>query len=107
MLEQKTTSLLPFGAGKHHAAESPGCSSSPGRRASWVEIARRVGLAAGTLTRDLKRLADFGLLNRERSYQLVYSANRQCSMFEPLILDGDWTFVTGNSVDFADLYPGS
>ena len=26
MLEQNTTSLLHFGAGKHHASESPGCA---------------------------------------------------------------------------------
>lgn len=30
------------------------------------EIARRIGLAPGTLTRELKRLADIGLLNCER-----------------------------------------
>jgi DNA-binding MarR family transcriptional regulator len=30
------------------------------------EIARRTGLPAGTLTRELKRLAEVGLLNRQR-----------------------------------------
>lgn len=49
------------------------------------EIARRTGLPAGTLTRELKRLADVGLLNRERrGNQLVYSANRQSPIFEEL-----------------------
>ena len=49
------------------------------------EIARRAGLPAGTLTRELKRLADVGLLNRERrGNQLVYSANRQSPIFEEL-----------------------
>jgi predicted nucleotidyltransferase len=49
------------------------------------EIARRAGLPAGTLTRELKRLADVGLLNRERrGNQLVYSANRQSPIFQEL-----------------------
>jgi predicted nucleotidyltransferase len=49
------------------------------------EIARRTGLPAGTLTRELKRLADVGLLNRDRrGNQLVYSANRQSPIFEEL-----------------------
>jgi len=49
------------------------------------EIARRTGLPAGTLTRELKRLADVGLLNCERrGNQLVYSANRQSPIFEEL-----------------------
>jgi predicted nucleotidyltransferase len=49
------------------------------------EIARRTGLAAGTLTRELKRLADVGLLNRQRrGNQLVYSANRDAPIFEEL-----------------------
>jgi predicted nucleotidyltransferase/predicted transcriptional regulator len=49
------------------------------------EIARRTGLPAGTLTRELKRLADVGLLNRQRrGNQLVYSANRDSPIFEEL-----------------------
>lgn len=49
------------------------------------EIARRTGLPAGTLTRELKRLADVGLLNCERrGNQLVYSANRHSPIFEEL-----------------------
>ena len=49
------------------------------------EIARRTGLPAGTLTRELKRLADVGLLKCERrGNQLVYSANRQSPIFEEL-----------------------
>ncbi len=49
------------------------------------EIARRTGLPAGTLTRELKRLAEAGLLNCERrGNQLLYSANRQSPIFEEL-----------------------
>jgi predicted nucleotidyltransferase len=49
------------------------------------EIARRTGLPAGTLTRELKRLADVGLLNRDRrGNQLVYSANRNSPIFAEL-----------------------
>jgi predicted nucleotidyltransferase len=49
------------------------------------EIARRAGLPAGTLTRELKRLADVGLLNRERrGNQVLYSANRQSPIFEEI-----------------------
>jgi DNA-binding transcriptional ArsR family regulator len=46
------------------------------------EIARRTGLPAGTLTRELKRLADVGLLKREkRGNQQVYSADTSCPVF--------------------------
>ena len=46
------------------------------------EIARRTGLPAGTLTRELKRLADVGLLKREkRGNQQVYSADTTCPVF--------------------------
>lgn len=49
------------------------------------EIARRAGLPAGTLTRELKRLAGAGLLNCERrGNQLLYSANRQSPIFQEL-----------------------
>jgi predicted nucleotidyltransferase len=49
------------------------------------EIARRAGLPAGTLTRELKRLAEAGLLNCERrGNQLLYSANRQSPIFGEL-----------------------
>lgn len=49
------------------------------------EIARRAGLPAGTLTRELKRLAEAGLLNCERrGNQLLYSANRRSPIFEEL-----------------------
>ena len=46
------------------------------------EIARRTGLPAGTLTRELKLLADVGLLKRERrGNQQVYSADTSCPVF--------------------------
>ncbi len=47
------------------------------------EIARRTGLPAGTVTRELRRLADVGLLEREsRGNQVLYRANRACPVFE-------------------------
>ncbi len=49
------------------------------------EIARRTGLPSGTLTRELVRLARVGLLKREkRGNQLLYSAARDCPVFEEL-----------------------
>jgi predicted nucleotidyltransferase len=46
------------------------------------EIARRIGLPAGTLTRELKRLAEVGLLKQEkRGNQVLYSANRASPIF--------------------------
>jgi DNA-binding transcriptional ArsR family regulator len=49
------------------------------------EIARRTGLPAGTLTRELKRLTDVGLLKREkRGNQQVYSADTSCPVFNEL-----------------------
>jgi predicted nucleotidyltransferase len=47
------------------------------------EIARRTGLPAGTVTRELRRLAAVGLLEREsRGNQIVYRANRKSPVFE-------------------------
>jgi predicted nucleotidyltransferase len=47
------------------------------------EIARRTGLPSGTLTRELVRLAGVGLLKRERrGNQHLYSADRECPVFE-------------------------
>ncbi|MBC5767372.1 nucleotidyltransferase domain-containing protein [Ramlibacter albus] len=49
------------------------------------EIARRTGLPAGTITRELTKLADAGLLNRERrGNQQVYSANTGSSIHSEL-----------------------
>ena len=49
------------------------------------EIARRTGLPSGTLTRELTRLADAGILKRERrGNQLLYSAERECPVYEEL-----------------------
>jgi predicted nucleotidyltransferase len=49
------------------------------------EIARRTGLPAGTITRELGRLAEVGLLNREkRGNQQVYSANTGGPIFAEL-----------------------
>lgn len=47
------------------------------------EIARRTGLPSGTVIRELNRLADAGLLKREkRGNQSLYSADRACPVFE-------------------------
>lgn len=49
------------------------------------EIARRTGLPSGTITRELTRLAQAGLLKREkRGNQLLYSAERSSPVFEEL-----------------------
>lgn len=49
------------------------------------EIARRTGLPAGTLTRELTKLAEVGLLKREkRGNQQVYSADTGAPVFPEL-----------------------
>lgn len=49
------------------------------------EVARRTGLPAGTITRELNKLADAGLLQRERrGNQQVYSADIACPIFTEL-----------------------
>jgi len=49
------------------------------------EIARRTGLAAGTITRELTRLAEVGLLKREkRGNQQLYSADTSGLIFAEL-----------------------
>lgn len=49
------------------------------------EVARRTGLPAGTITRELTKLAEAGLLNRERrGNQQVYSANTDGPIFGEL-----------------------
>lgn len=46
------------------------------------EVARRTGLPAGTLTRELNKLVEAGLLRREkRGNQQIYSANVQGPIF--------------------------
>ena len=49
------------------------------------EIARRTGLPAGTITRELRRLAEVGLLRRQkRGNQQLYSADTSCPVFPEL-----------------------
>jgi predicted nucleotidyltransferase len=49
------------------------------------EIARRTGLPAGTITRELTRLAEVGLLQREkRGNQQVYRADTGCPIYTEL-----------------------
>lgn len=46
------------------------------------EIARRTGLSAGTVTRELSRLVSVGLLQREkRGNQQLYRADKNCPIF--------------------------
>lgn len=49
------------------------------------EIARVTDTTAGTLHKELSKLAEAGILSRERrGNQLVYQANRACPIFEEL-----------------------
>jgi predicted nucleotidyltransferase len=49
------------------------------------EIARRTGLPAGTITRELTKLADAGLLDRtKRGNQQVYRANTESPVYKEL-----------------------
>jgi DNA-binding transcriptional ArsR family regulator len=46
------------------------------------EIARRTGLSPGTITRELTKLADAGLLARQkRGNQQLYSADKDCPIY--------------------------
>lgn len=57
----------------------------PGDALHGREIARRTGLPAGTVTRELVKLADAGLLRREkRGNQQIYSANTDHPIFAEL-----------------------
>src|SRR5688572_28311138 len=49
------------------------------------DIGRRTGLSSGALTRELKRLVEAGLLEREaRGNQMLYRANRASPVFEEI-----------------------
>jgi predicted nucleotidyltransferase len=49
------------------------------------DIARRIGLPPGTVIRELKRLAEVGLLEQEsRGNQVLYRANRASPVFEEI-----------------------
>ncbi|CAD5110272.1 nucleotidyltransferase domain-containing protein [Zestomonas carbonaria] len=57
----------------------------PESRYHLREIARLTGTQPGTLTRELSRLAEAGLLVKERvGNQLLYAANRNCPIFPEL-----------------------
>ena len=57
----------------------------PGRKLHVREIARLTGTPAGTLNKELARLHEAGLLERERvGNQLQYSANRSHQIFPEL-----------------------
>lgn len=57
----------------------------PDQRFHVREIARLTGTNAGTLHRELAKLAEAGLLLREtRGNQVLYGANRNCPVFDEL-----------------------
>lgn len=57
----------------------------PERQSHVREIARLTGTAAGTLHKELTRLAQAGILRRtEQGKQVYYAANRDCPIFEEL-----------------------
>lgn len=57
----------------------------PERHYHLREIARLTGTVPGTLTRELTRLAEAGLLTREKvGNQVHYAANRDCPVYEEL-----------------------
>jgi predicted nucleotidyltransferase len=57
----------------------------PDRRYHVREVARLAGLAAPPVGKELNKLADFGVLTRERSgNQLLFQANPKCPVFEEL-----------------------
>jgi hypothetical protein len=81
---------------------------NPEGRFHGREIARRAGLPAGTLVRELRRLAEVGVLNREPlGGQMVYSANRNCLVFNELVailrkLSGVVAVITATLAPLAD-----
>lgn len=57
----------------------------PGQRYHVREIARLTGTNAGTLHKELSKLAEAGLLLREsQGNQVTYTANRACPIYEEL-----------------------
>lgn len=57
----------------------------PERQSHVREIARLTGTSAGTLHKELSRLAQAGVLRRtEQGKQVYYAANRECPIFEEL-----------------------
>ena len=57
----------------------------PGERYHVREIARLTGTVAGTLHKELAKLAKAGILTMQpRGNQKVYTANRDCPVFEEL-----------------------
>lgn len=57
----------------------------PDERFHVRELARRTGVSAGSLHRELKAMAESGLLVRERTgNQVFYQANPNCSIYEEL-----------------------
>ncbi|WVN41069.1 nucleotidyltransferase domain-containing protein [beta proteobacterium MWH-UniP1] len=69
----------------------------PERRYHLREVARLTGLAAPPVGRELNKLADFGVLTREKvGNQLVFQANPKCPVFEELSGIARKTFGLGD-----------
>lgn len=59
---------------------------SPARRYHVREIARLTGTVAGTINKELKKLAEAGVLSASRQgNQLLYAANTDCPIYEELV----------------------
>ena len=57
----------------------------PGERFHVRELERLTGISAGSLHRELKAMSEAGLLIREhQGNQVLYQADRSCSIFEEL-----------------------
>ncbi len=71
----------------------------PDRRYHVREVARMTGLAAPPVGRELNKLADLGVLTRERSgNQLLFQANTKCPIFNELAGIAKKTFGLGDVV---------
>lgn len=70
---------------------------NPERRYHLREVARLTGQAAPPVGRELNKLADFGVLTREKvGNQLVFQANQGCPVFQELAGIARKTFGLGD-----------
>ena len=69
---------------------------NPDQRYHLREVARLTGLSAPPVGRELNKLADIGVLTREKiGNQLVFQANQRCPVFEELAGIARKTFGLG------------
>lgn len=68
------------------------------------EIARLTKTAAGTLHRELKQLADVGILSKQKKgNQVLYKANVDCPIFEELASILDKTIAQSNNISIYEI----